>query len=88
MIVTQEHGDEPTDTEAAMLLLEWLRGNSDAAQALRSEVKVTVVPRVNPDGFERWEQLAYGEAVLEDTIDPRRNSVDIDLNRTSCRVLP
>lgn len=82
MIVTQQHGDEPTGTEAAMLLLEWLSGDSEAAQALRNEVTVTVMPRVNPDGFERWEQLANGEAVLDGTIDPRRNSADIDLNRT------
>lgn len=82
MIVTQQHGDEPTGTEAAMLLLEWLSGDSEAAQALRSEITVTVMPRVNPDGFERWEQLTYGDAVLDDTIDPRRNSADIDLNRT------
>lgn len=82
MIVTQQHGDEPTGTEAAMLLLEWLSGDSEAAQALRSEITVTVMPRVNPDGFARWEQLAAGEAVFDDTIDPRRNSADIDLNRT------
>ncbi|CAO1661919.1 DUF4214 domain-containing protein [Vreelandella arctica] len=82
MIVTQQHGDEPTGTEAAMLLLEWLSGDSEAAQALRSEMTVTVMPRVNPDGFERWEQLTYGDAVLDDTIDPRRNSADMDLNRT------
>lgn len=82
MIVTQQHGDEPTGTEAAMLLLEWLSGDSEAAQALRSEITVTVMPRVNPDGFERWEQLAFGDAVFDETIDPRRNSADIDLNRT------
>ncbi len=82
MIVTQQHGDEPTGTEGAMLFLEWLSGDSEAAQALRSEVSVTVMPRVNPDGFERWEQLEAGEAVFDETIDPRRNSADIDLNRT------
>lgn len=82
MIVTQQHGDEPTGTEAAMLLLEWLSGDSEAAQTLRSEITVTVMPRVNPDGFERWEQLAFGDAVFDETIDPRRNSADIDLNRT------
>ncbi len=82
MIVTQQHGDEPTGTEAAMLLLEWLSGDSEAAQALRSEITVTVMPRVNPDGFERWEQLAAGDAIFDETIDPRRNSADIDLNRT------
>lgn len=82
MIVTQQHGDEPTGTEAAMLLLEWLSGDSPEAQWLRSEISLTVMPRVNPDGFERWVQLASGEASPDTTIDPRRNSADIDLNRT------
>lgn len=82
MIVTQQHGDEPTGTEASMLLLEWLSGDSETAQALRDDITVSVMPRVNPDGFERWEQLVAGEAELEDTIDPRRNSADVDLNRT------
>lgn len=82
MIVTQQHGDEPTGTEAAMHFLEWLSGDSEAAQALREQVTLTVMPRVNPDGFERWEGLVAGELDPETTIDPRRNSEDIDLNRT------
>lgn len=82
MIVTQQHGDEPTGTEAAMYLLEWLSGDSEAAQALRQEVSVSVIPRVNPDGFARWEQLVAGELDPDDIVAPRRNSADIDLNRT------
>lgn len=82
MVVTQQHGDEPTGTEAAMLLLEWLSGDSDAAQALREQVTLTVMPRVNPDGFARWEKLVSAELLPDTTIDPRRNSADIDLNRT------
>ncbi|MGO2009438.1 M14 family zinc carboxypeptidase [Vreelandella alkaliphila] len=82
MIVTQQHGDELTGTEAAMHLLEWLSGDSEAAQALREQVTLAVMPRVNPDGFERWEDLVAGELDPETTIDPRRNAEDIDLNRT------
>lgn len=82
MIVTQQHGDEPTGTEAAMYLLEWLSGDSEAAQALREQVTLTVMPRVNPDGFDRWEGLVAGELDPETTLNPRRNSEDIDLNRT------
>ncbi|WP_447926411.1 M14 family zinc carboxypeptidase [Vreelandella sp. EE27] len=82
MIVTQQHGDEPVGTEAAMHLLEWISGDSEAAQSLREQVTLTVMPRVNPDGFERWEQLVAGESDPETTLDPRRNAADIDLNRT------
>lgn len=82
MIVTQQHGDEPVGTESAMHLLEWMSGDSEAAQSLREQVTLTVMPRVNPDGFERWEQLVSGNSDPETTLDPRRNSADIDLNRT------
>ncbi|UYF98737.1 DUF4214 domain-containing protein [Halomonas sp. GD1P12] len=82
MIVTQQHGDEPVGTEAAMHFLEWLSGDSEGAIALREQVSVTVMPRVNPDGFARWEQLVAGELDPETTLDPRRNAADIDLNRT------
>ena len=82
MIVTQQHGDEPTGTEAAMWLLDWLSGDSEAAQSLREQVTLTVMPRVNPDGFARWEKLVAQELSPEEAIDPRRNSSDIDLNRT------
>lgn len=82
MIVTQQHGDELTGTEASMHLLEWLSGDSDAAQALREQVTLTVMPRVNPDGFARWEGLVAGELDPATTLDPRRNAEDIDLNRT------
>ncbi|MBR9924664.1 MAG: DUF4214 domain-containing protein [Gammaproteobacteria bacterium] len=79
MIATQQHGDEPLGTEAALYLLEYLAGDSVEAKALREEVTVVVMPRVNPDGFARWEQQVAG---AEDVLDPRRNSNDIDLNRT------
>ncbi|MBE0464333.1 MAG: M14 family zinc carboxypeptidase [Halomonadaceae bacterium] len=82
MIVTQQHGDEPVGTESAMHLLEWLSGDSETAQSLREQVTLTVMPRVNPDGFERWEQLVSDNSDPETTLDPRRNSADIDLNRT------
>ena len=79
MIATQQHGDEPLGTEAALYLLDYLAGDSPEAQALREEVTVVVMPRVNPDGFARWQEQAAGG---EDVLDPRRNSNDIDLNRT------
>ena len=79
LFITQQHGDEPIGTEAAMLFLDFLAGDTDLAQSLRDEVTVTVVPRVNPDGFARWEREVGGERGL---VDPRLNNNEIDLNRT------
>ncbi|WP_254280833.1 M14 family zinc carboxypeptidase [Halomonas sp. TA22] len=81
MIVTQQHGDEPTATEAALYLLELISADTPMAQALRDEVTLVVMPRVNPDGVDRWEALIAVEADPDDTVIPRRNSADIDLNR-------
>ncbi len=53
LYVTQQHGDEPLGTPAA---LEFLRetgtGRSDWARWLRSRITVDIVVRANPDGFE------------------------------------
>ncbi|MFK4086521.1 M14 family zinc carboxypeptidase [Kribbella sp. NPDC020789] len=69
--VTQQHGDEPLGTPAA---LEFLRtvgvGNSAWQRKLLSQVTVDIVVRANPDGFERdWRynydptaKPEYGEA--------------------------
>jgi predicted deacylase len=76
LVVTQQHGDEPVGTEAVLQLLKDVSGSSSSAAALRETVTLEVVPRVNPDGFERWlDPEAYpGE-------DPRRNAANLDLNR-------
>ena len=79
LFITQQHGDEPIGTEAAMYFLDFLAGDSELARSLRDEVTVTVVPRVNPDGFARWEREVGGERGL---VDPRLNNNEIDLNRT------
>lgn len=77
LFVTQQHGDEPMGTEAAMHFLDYLV--SDEAQGVRDAVTVTVLPRVNPDGFARWEQETGGVRGLTD---PRLNDNGQDLNRT------
>ncbi|AEG43799.1 zinc carboxypeptidase [Isoptericola variabilis J7] len=77
LVLTQQHGDEPIGTEAALQLLAKVSGNGPAAAALREEVTLVVVPRVNPDGWERYHADDLGSV-----IDPRRNSNNIDLNRT------
>ncbi len=50
MIITQQHGDEPHGTEAAVHLIQWLGTNSAAARQILDEIYVLIVPRVNPDG--------------------------------------
>ena len=80
VIITQQHGDEPTGTEGALLFLDWMSGETAGAAEAREALSVTVVPRVNPDGFARWEQEVGGERGLG-LVDPRRNEAEVDLNR-------
>ncbi|RZQ61981.1 M14 family zinc carboxypeptidase [Amycolatopsis suaedae] len=60
LYVTQQHGDEPLGTPAA---LEFLRtagvGNSAWQRSLRSKVTVEIVVRANPDGHERDWRFNY-----------------------------
>jgi hypothetical protein len=56
LYITQQHGDEPLGTEAALQLLRRL-GSGGAWDAVLDRLTVLVVPRVNPDGAERfWRQ--------------------------------
>jgi len=79
VIITQQHGDEPTGTEGALLFLDWMSGDTAGAAEAREALSVTVMPRVNPDGFARWEREVGGERGL---VDPRRNEAEVDLNRS------
>lgn len=76
LILTQMHGDEPLGTEAALRMLKKVAGPGRAARELREEVTIKVVPRVNPDGWERYHDPDFREG-----IDPRLNSQKVDLNR-------
>jgi predicted deacylase len=56
LYITQQHGDEPLGTEAALQLLRQL-GQGGAWDPILDRVTLLVVPRVNPDGAERfWRQ--------------------------------
>ena len=56
LYITQQHGNEPLGTEAALQLLRRL-GSGGAWDAVLDRVTLLVVPRVNPDGAERfWRQ--------------------------------
>ncbi len=50
MIITQQHGDEPHGTEAALHIIQRLSTNSAEARKILDELYVLIVPRVNPDG--------------------------------------
>ncbi|GAB2742269.1 hypothetical protein GCM10027199_11200 [Amycolatopsis magusensis] len=60
LYVTQQHGDEPLGTPAA---LEFLRqvgtGDANWQRKLRSQVTVDIVVRANPDGHERDWRFNY-----------------------------
>ena len=50
MVITQQHGDEPHGTEAALHIIQQLSTNSAAARKILDELYVLIIPRVNPDG--------------------------------------
>jgi hypothetical protein len=57
LYLTQQHGDEPLGTEAALQLLQRLANPGARWQAILDQVTLLMVPRVNPDGGERfWRQ--------------------------------
>ncbi|WP_105566481.1 M14 family metallopeptidase [Microbacterium halophytorum] len=77
VVQTQIHGDEPIGTEAAVALLKSVSAPTASAQEVRDAVTLVVVPRLNPDGWERYNRDDWASR-----LDPRRNSNDVDLNRT------
>jgi len=52
MIMTQQHGNEPLTTEAALKLLQTLSTGSKKAMKILDELYVLIVVRVNPEGAE------------------------------------
>lgn len=58
LYLAQQHGNEPHGSEAALAVLRTLAtSDSPAVQQIRSELTIHVMPRVNPDGAERyWRQ--------------------------------
>lgn len=61
-----QHGNEPSGSDAALLLATYLAWGDDAAKALLEAVNVYVLVCANPDGRER---------------DQRGNAGDVDVNR-------
>ncbi|WP_315119197.1 M14 family metallopeptidase [uncultured Clostridium sp.] len=52
MVITQQHGNEPLGTEAALEVLKFLSTGNKNVQDILKEVTVYIVPRVNVDGTE------------------------------------
>ncbi|MFG2059316.1 M14 family zinc carboxypeptidase [Micromonospora sp. NPDC048930] len=52
MYIANQHGDEYVVSEAMINLIRSISGNSQTAVALRKALTITVVPRVNVDGFD------------------------------------
>ncbi len=52
MIIAQQHGNEYVVSEAMIKLIKDLSDNSQESRAIQEAVTLTVVPRVNVDGFD------------------------------------
>ncbi|HLS45745.1 MAG TPA: M14 family zinc carboxypeptidase [Ornithinicoccus sp.] len=66
LVESQIHGNENHGTEALLNLLPEWGGNTPAAQALREEVTIVAIPRLNVDGGEhdtRQNHMSWDEVV-------------------------
>lgn len=80
LVQSQIHGNEMHGTEALLNLLQQWGGNSPAAEALREQVTIVAIPRLNVDGGERdtrqnemtWQDVVAAFPQLEDS-DPAWN---------------
>jgi predicted deacylase len=52
MVIANQHGNEYVVSNSAIEIIRALTANSDAARTIRDELTVTVMPRVNVDGFD------------------------------------
>ena len=79
LYITQQHGDEPLGTEAALQLLQQLgTSRSPAVREILSELTVTVVVRANPDGAELFQRQNVDPACAGAFCEP---GVGYDINR-------
>lgn len=56
LYITQQHGNEPLGTEAALQLLQRAGKGGAGWDAILREITLLVVPKVNPDGAERFQR--------------------------------
>lgn len=70
LVITQQHGNEPHGTEAALDIIKMLVAGGGPAGAILDQLYVLIIPRVNPDGGELFTR---GNADFDA---PLRNSRD------------
>ncbi len=84
LLVAGTHGDEPLAITIALDAVRQLatRGGTDPAVArLLSELRVVVVPLLNPDGYELWRGLSASQRAKQKKQSPgRKNGRDLDGN--------
>ncbi|MFZ7126364.1 MAG: M14 family zinc carboxypeptidase [Desulfobacterales bacterium] len=69
MMQTQQHGNEPVGTEAALQMVQFLSTGSAKANKILDHLYVLIIVRVNPDGAELWQRYNY-----DPTAPPRNTS--------------
>lgn len=74
MIVSQQHGNEVINTESSLRLMQWLYRSPEAA-TIRDNLYVLILPRVNPDGTERFQRYNH-----DPDAPPRDTSVGLFTN--------
>lgn len=86
MYITQQHGNEPLGTEAALQVLKTLgSSNHPEIKKIRNETTLLVVVRANPDGGERfWRYNVDPDAVPE----YGRAGMGYDINRYHNPAMP
>ena len=52
VIIANQHGNEFTVSNSALEIIRALTSNAVGAKAIRDELTLTIVPRVNVDGFD------------------------------------
>ena len=52
VIIANQHGNEFTVSNSALEIIRALTSNASSSKAIRDELTVTVIPRVNVDGFD------------------------------------
>lgn len=78
MYIANQHGNEFVVSEGMIDLVRSISGNSQTAQALREELTVTIVPRVNVDGFDADVTDASGSTT------PWRQNYDPSCTQAPC----